>query len=335
MILQNNQIFVLHTAHTTYAFHVLPSGQLEHLYYGRKIRVKEPLTEESIAALVEKHSFPPGTSNVYSDEHKNFSLDDMRLEMSAYGKGDMREPFVEVIHADGSYTSDYVFDGFCVYAGKEPYETLPGSYDEKNEVEHLCITLKDKNADLKLELHYYVYADCDVITTDSISHTVSWGGKKDISALKNSGVSLKIYSENSDIYSFEFGEPTKSVYTESETEDGSKLVGSVVEGGEFELPESTYTKEGYAFKGWKVLGSEEILKPGDKVTVEDDMTLTSAWNLYGDFDGDDKVDAKETSMVREYLIGKPDAEFIKEFADVNTDGDVDICDLVVFIKNLK
>ena len=164
MILQNNQIFVLHTAHTTYAFHVLPSGQLEHLYYGRKIRVKEPLTEESIAALVEKHSFPPGTSNVYSDEHKNFSLDDMRLEMSAYGKSDMREPFIEVIHADGSYTSDYVFDGFCVYAGKESFETLPGSYDENGEVEHLCITLKDKNADLKLELHYYVYADCDVIT---------------------------------------------------------------------------------------------------------------------------------------------------------------------------
>lgn len=164
MILQNNQIFVLHTAHTTYAFHVLPSGQLEHLYYGRKIKVKEPLTEESIAALVEKHSFPPGTSNVYSDEHKNFTLDDMRLEMSSYGKGDMREPFIEVIHADGSYTSDYVYDSFCVYAGKEPFETLPGSYDEKNEVEHLCITLKDKNADLKLELHYYVYADCDVIT---------------------------------------------------------------------------------------------------------------------------------------------------------------------------
>lgn len=164
MILQNDRIFVLHTAHTTYAFHVLISGQLEHLYYGRKIRIKEPLTEESIAALTEKHSFPPGTSNVYSNEHKNFSLDDMRLEMSAYGKGDMREPFIEVIHADGSYTSDYVYDSFCIYAGKEPFETLPGSYDEEDKVEHLCITLKDKNADLKLELHYYVYEACDVIT---------------------------------------------------------------------------------------------------------------------------------------------------------------------------
>jgi len=164
MILQNNQIFILQTEHTTYAFHVLPSGQLEHLYYGRKIRVKEPLTAESVAALVEKHAFAPGNSNSYSKEHTVFSLEDMRLEMSAYGKGDIREPFIEVIHADGSYTCDFVYDSFSVSRGKEEFETLPGSYDEKNEVEHLCIALKDKNADLTLELHYYVYADYDVIT---------------------------------------------------------------------------------------------------------------------------------------------------------------------------
>ena len=34
MIQTANDIFVLHTAHTTYAFRKLPTGQLEHLYYG-------------------------------------------------------------------------------------------------------------------------------------------------------------------------------------------------------------------------------------------------------------------------------------------------------------
>lgn len=164
MILQNNQIFILQTVHTTYAFHVLPSGHLEHLYYGRKIRVKEPLEIDSIVALVEKHAFTPGSSNSYSKEHMNFSLEDMRLEISGYGKGDIREPFIEVIHADGSYTCDFVYDSFSIEVGKDAYETLPGSYDEKNEVEHLCITMKDRNAKLALELHYYVYEDCDVIT---------------------------------------------------------------------------------------------------------------------------------------------------------------------------
>ena len=37
MIQTANDIFVLHTEHTTYAFRKLPTGQLEHLYYGRKI----------------------------------------------------------------------------------------------------------------------------------------------------------------------------------------------------------------------------------------------------------------------------------------------------------
>lgn len=36
MIQTANDIFVLHTAQTTYAFRKLPTGQLEHLYYGRK-----------------------------------------------------------------------------------------------------------------------------------------------------------------------------------------------------------------------------------------------------------------------------------------------------------
>lgn len=164
MILQNNQIFVLHTKNTTYAFWVLPSGHLEHLYYGRRIRIREPLTAESTEVLTEKHAFAPGNCNCYSKEYKNISLEDMRLEMSAYGKGDIREPFIEVIHADGSYTSDYTYDGFFVGKGKEPFETLPGSYDEKGGVEHLCITLKDKTTDLSLQLHYYVYEACDVIT---------------------------------------------------------------------------------------------------------------------------------------------------------------------------
>ena len=45
MIQTANDIFVLHTAHTTYAFRKLPTGQLEHLYYGRKIHAKSPPPE--------------------------------------------------------------------------------------------------------------------------------------------------------------------------------------------------------------------------------------------------------------------------------------------------
>lgn len=164
MIQSTDRIFILHTAHTTYAFRVMPAGHLEHLYYGRKITIKEPLTEERIAPLVEKHAFCPGNSNIYDREHPELSLEDVCLEMSSYGKGDIREPFVEVIHGDGSYTSDFLFDSAKITKGAIPLKTMPSSYDEKGEAEHLCVILKDRNYHLTLELHYTVYEDCDVIT---------------------------------------------------------------------------------------------------------------------------------------------------------------------------
>ncbi|MDE7434829.1 MAG: alpha-galactosidase [Lachnospiraceae bacterium] len=161
MIQKHDQCFVLDTANTTYCFRVMETGHLEHLYYGRKITLPEGAYAE---ALTEKHAFMPGNTNAYNEENTAFSLEDVRLEMSAYGKGDIREPFIEVIHADGSYTSDFLFDTAEITKGKEAYEMLPGSYDENGEAEHLCITLRDKQYRLALELHYYVYADCDVIT---------------------------------------------------------------------------------------------------------------------------------------------------------------------------
>ena len=161
MIQRYQQCFLLETKQTTYCFRVTETGHLEHLYYGRRITVPD---EESAEALTEKHVFMPGNTNAYTKGNAAFSLEDIRLEMSSYGKGDIREPFVEVIHADGSSTSDFLFEEAVIAKGKEEYRTLPGSYDDSGEADHLCITLKDKQYGLILELHYYVYEDCDVIT---------------------------------------------------------------------------------------------------------------------------------------------------------------------------
>lgn len=176
MIQNNNQIFVLQTKKTTYAFWVMPSGQLEHLYYGKKIRVAEPVTAESVIALVEKHEFQPGNCISYDAEHGNYTLEDVCLEMSSYGKGDIREPFIEIVHGDGGFTSDFVFDSFEISKGKSELQTLPGSYDESGNVDHLCVILKDRSYQLTLELHYYVYEECDVITRTS--KLVNTGGEK-------------------------------------------------------------------------------------------------------------------------------------------------------------
>lgn len=157
MIEIRDGFYTLHTLQTTYAFRVMETGQLEHLYYGRKIAVEDP------AVLIEQHSFAPGNTIAYDQEHTNFTLEDMCLETSGYGKGDIREPFVEVIAADGSATTDFVFESAEKVEGKEPLATLPSSYDETGKVEHLLVTMKDKNHGYTMELHYFVFEESDVI----------------------------------------------------------------------------------------------------------------------------------------------------------------------------
>lgn len=107
---------------------------MEHLYYGRKIKIDE----SSAHASIEKHAFAPGCGIYYDDEHKEVCLEDMCLEMSSYGKGDICEPFVEVVHADESITSDFLFEKAEITTGKAEFHTLPGSYDKENKVRHLC-----------------------------------------------------------------------------------------------------------------------------------------------------------------------------------------------------
>lgn len=159
--------FVLDTKQTTYCFRVMDTGHLEHLYYGRRLTLSEmPET------LTEKTAFVPGNTIPYDKEHPDVALEDIRLEMSSYGRGDIREPFLEIIHADGSYTSDFVFVSAEINEGGEEAmwkpDTLPCSYDEQGKAMQLCIELKDKQYGLALKLYYTVYEDCDVITRRSV-----------------------------------------------------------------------------------------------------------------------------------------------------------------------
>lgn len=171
MIRKEKDVFILETAHTTYCFRIMESGHLEHLYYGRRLRLPQG---EGIMALIEKMEFVPGNMNVYGKEAPNLSLEDVRLEMSSYGRGDIREPFVELVHEDGSYSSDFTYENAVIGKGKEEYATLPGSYDETGEVDTVCVTLKDREYALTLQLYYHVYEDCDVITRSAkLFHTGS------------------------------------------------------------------------------------------------------------------------------------------------------------------
>ncbi|MBP1754147.1 MAG: alpha-galactosidase [Firmicutes bacterium] len=78
MIRREKDLFILDTENTTYCFHVMPSGHLEHLYYGRRINLTGGYNP-----LIQKVNFIGGTQLAYSKAHPELSLEDVCLEMSA------------------------------------------------------------------------------------------------------------------------------------------------------------------------------------------------------------------------------------------------------------
>ncbi|MBR5474058.1 MAG: alpha-galactosidase, partial [Lachnospiraceae bacterium] len=159
MIKVENGLFVLHTERTTYAFAVKESGQLEHLYYGEKLDVGE----DERLALSHKAVNPIGCGCVYGKEWPNLCLEEFCLETSGVGKGDTRTPFVEVTFADGSHTTDFVYESYEMVEGAPALTQLPSAYDETGTVKTLRVSLREQKEPLRMDLFYTVYPACDCI----------------------------------------------------------------------------------------------------------------------------------------------------------------------------
>ena len=125
MIYSDGNFFVLQTASTAYAFRKIKSGHLEHLHYGAALLPKslcdkidageipagkdKEIIENTLHAIAPKHFFGGGNMNTYSDEFSDVFLEQLCLETSSLGKGDIRDPMVELVYHDGSETVDFVY----------------------------------------------------------------------------------------------------------------------------------------------------------------------------------------------------------------------------------
>ncbi|MBB2182669.1 alpha-galactosidase [Lachnospiraceae bacterium MD1] len=161
MIHNKNDLFVLETRDTSYCFRVMPQGHLEHLYYGRRINL-----EQGYEPLLQKTTFLGGTQIAYSKEFPNVGLEDLCLELSSYGKGDIREAFLDITHEDGSSTCDFRFRKARILKEKKILDTLPSAYlsDQGSEPVSLEIEMYDSNYEITLLLIYSVFYDSNVIT---------------------------------------------------------------------------------------------------------------------------------------------------------------------------
>ncbi|MFI3325316.1 MAG: alpha-galactosidase [Clostridia bacterium] len=160
-IIKDENIFILNTKETTYAFHVLESGHLEHLYYGQKVDFSG-----FYDAILPKREFVEASAITYSQNHKNLGLENRCLEFSTRGKGDTKEPLVDLRYANGSSTCDFLYESYKIEQ-KQNLDTLPSAYDDSKASQTLIIKLKDKNYNVYLELCYSVFYDTNVIVRSS------------------------------------------------------------------------------------------------------------------------------------------------------------------------
>lgn len=165
--------YLLNTNNTSYAFRVMSTGHLEHLYYGKRLQAE---TAADLAPLVQKRGAMPGDTSGYcgleGTKDQSLTMEYLRQEFSTTGKGDINEPCIELIHSDGSSTSDYVFDSAVVLKDKPQYVTMPTAYG--NEPDNtLKVILKDKSYGLTTELYYCIFEEEDVITRMTVFKNTS------------------------------------------------------------------------------------------------------------------------------------------------------------------
>ena len=151
-----NNVFHLQTKKTSYILRALPSGQIEGMYYGKRIRNHDDFT-----FIYDKHECGYSNATPRSQKDTSLSLDHIALEYSAYGKGDYRVPAMQISTQETGFTTDFLFKAAFVSNNKPQLHGLPSSYGES---QTLTITLEDKILGAELLMFYTVFEDCNVIT---------------------------------------------------------------------------------------------------------------------------------------------------------------------------
>jgi alpha-galactosidase len=156
MIKTNESVFLLDTNTLSYVFHKDDTGLLIHDYFGNKVE----LVDFDVKPIQVKPSVQKGTSTIYDEsKNKELSMDLVPLEFSFPHKGDYKSTPILLKNEKFGYVFDFKFKGHEIRK-VQPLEGLPTPHDGDEE---LIIYLDDEKANVRLELHYYIFEKDDVI----------------------------------------------------------------------------------------------------------------------------------------------------------------------------
>ncbi|MGS5020136.1 alpha-galactosidase [Paenibacillus polymyxa] len=175
--------FHLTNKYCSYLFRVMENGQLEHLYYGKKMEYLgqyDRFIERSYRSV----------SVGEFDGDLVTSLESIKQEFPSSGSGDFREPAVEIIQEDGSHIMEFIFDRYEVITGKPKIPHLPATFcKEADEAETLLITLTDSLTGAVAVLAYTIFSELPVITR-SVSITNSGNSTLRVNRLMSMSLDL-------------------------------------------------------------------------------------------------------------------------------------------------
>ena len=160
MINVTKKIFKLDTKNTSYIFSISPQGHPCHVYYGKFLPTAD------VEALQIKNTITYGSCVEYAP---GYCLDNQLLEYSGIGKGDYRHSPLECVMPDGSYVTDFVYEGHRVTQGA--YQNSCGLPFATGNADTLTLWFRDKKMrSVRLFLNYTVFPECDVICRNAELH---------------------------------------------------------------------------------------------------------------------------------------------------------------------
>lgn len=158
---ENTKTFHLTNDRVSYILRVMENGQLENLYYGKRIHDREDFS------LYHEEEFRSQTS-LCMPEPSLLSLQYTRQEYPSYGTGDYRSPAFTVLQDNGSRIVNFLYKGHKITDGKPSLSPLPATYVEAgSEAQTLTVQLSDEEMGAELFLTYTIYEAYPVITRNT------------------------------------------------------------------------------------------------------------------------------------------------------------------------
>ena len=192
-ISNDERLFHIETKNSSYVFRVLENQQLQHLYYGKRIHVKE--NYGNLASYQTR-----GFEVSYTATEERIQLSMIPNEYTSYGKGDFRHPAYQVQDATGSRITELKCQGYTLSTGKKRLEILPSTFDDEGDrSEVLTITLKDDIIGLVVKLNYTVFPEQNVIVRNAEFINE---GPSDLKLLKAMSLQLDLPDDEFDFIHF-------------------------------------------------------------------------------------------------------------------------------------